>query len=78
MCARLVRMTLNREQLTDFVQREAESLSFLNELKIGNLMLAVEAIAATAPGRPGQQARLLIETNGIDTQACPLGDLPYL
>jgi len=69
------RMTLDRKQLADFVERESEPLRLLDKLEIGNFPLLVKSIPALRPRWSRQQARLLIEADGVDAQASSLSDL---
>ena len=67
--ANLIRMALNRKQLTNLIQRKAELLRPLDKFQIGDLLLAIEPVSALGASRPRQQARLLIEADRIDAQA---------
>ena len=76
--ANLMRMTLDRKQLADFVEGKPELLRLLDKFEIGNFPLLIKPIAALRPRRARQQPRLFIEADGIDTQAGFLRDLTDL
>ncbi len=76
--AHLMGMTLDRKQLTDFVEREPQLLSLLNKFEISNFPLLVEPITALRSCRSRQKPRLFIEADGIDTQTGLLRDLANL
>lgn len=64
-----IRVALNRKQLTDFVERKSELLRLLDEFEVGHLPVVIEAVPPLRPRRARQQPRLLIEPDGIDSQA---------
>ena len=49
--AHLMRMTLNRKQLPDFVEREPEMLCPLDKFEIGDFLFLIQPIAALSTGR---------------------------
>ena len=76
--ADLMRMTLDRKQLADFIEGETELLRLLDKFEVGYFPLLIKPIAALRPRRSRQQPRLFIEADGIDTQAGFLRDLANL
>ena len=53
--ADLVRMTLDRKQLADFIKGKPELLRLLDEFEIGNFPLLIKSITALSPRRWRQQ-----------------------
>ena len=53
--ADLMRMTLDRKQLSNFVEREPELLRLLDKFEIGNFPPFIKSIAALSPRRGRQQ-----------------------
>jgi hypothetical protein len=51
MDAGLLRVTLNGEKLADFVKGKSELLRLLDEFQIGDFVLVIEPISASAPDR---------------------------
>ena len=47
--AYILRMALDREQLTDFAYREAELLGFLNKLQVGEFPFLIKAVPSLRP-----------------------------
>ncbi len=76
--ADLMRMTLDRKQLADLIEREPELLGRLDKFEIGNFPLLIKPIAALRPRRSRQQPGFLVKADSIDTQAGFLRDLANL
>ncbi len=53
--ADLMRMTLDRKQLADFVEGKPELLRLLDKFEIGNFPLFIKSITALSPRRWRQQ-----------------------
>ena len=75
MLTNLMRVPLDRKQLSDFGEREPKLLGPLNKFEVSNFLLFVESVACPSARWSLQQARLFIEADGIDTQAGFLRDL---
>jgi len=76
--ADLMRMTLDRKQLADLIEREPELLRRLDKFEIGNFPLLIKPIAALRPRGSRQQPGLLVKADGINTQSGFLRDLANL
>ena len=68
--ADLMRMTLDRKQLTDFVERELELLSLLDKFEISNFPLLIEPITALRSCRSA--ARTIVGTSTMPQYSCRL------
>src|SRR5258705_3481429 len=78
MDADLIRVALNRKQLSDFVERESELLRLLYKLEVRYFVSLIEAVPALRSRRRRQQSRLFIEPDGVNSQGgsfCDFGKL---
>lgn len=70
-----------RQQFSDFGQREPQLLSMANELEVANLFSAEQAISARAPISAIEKSEFLIEADRVDADAgqlCGLTDVNRL
>ena len=68
-------LSVEADELADLIESQAQHLRPFDELESIERVCGVEAKAAASPGRFGEQAPALIETQRVRRQAAPRGNL---
>ena len=68
----------DQQQLTDFLERNTETLCATDELQPVDGAFVVDPISSVGALSQRYEALLLVEANGANTQSCALGDLSDL